>query len=113
VLGEGSTANLHGFCAKLVAAGLKLNAAQTGLYDGGNADALTTIIAELDALKKDAPADVRSALDDMRSAFQSAQQMLAHNNVTQASSEFAKIGPRLDEDDTVISRYTASKCALS
>ena len=110
LLGGGSTTGLTGFCAKLVAAGLKLNAAQTALYDGGSPGALTTIINDLNDLEKGAPTDIQAALQDMQSAFQSAQQVMVRN-VTPSSAEFAKVGPRLEKDDTLISDYTASKCA--
>jgi hypothetical protein len=113
LLGGGSTDHLTGFCARLVATGLKLNVAQTSLYDGGSASALTTIITELTELENGAPADIRAALEDMRSAFQSAQQVLAHNNVTERGAELAKVGPRLEKDDKLISDYSASKCAAS
>ncbi|MCU1657398.1 MAG: hypothetical protein JWO57_2054 [Pseudonocardiales bacterium] len=99
------------YCGKLVATATKVTAAQGALYRGGSSTqgAITTLVAELKALQDGAPSDVKTALTDMISAFQTAAGVLQHPTA-QNQAQITALGTKLSADGQAISAYLTSKC---
>ena len=110
-LGSSGTKSLSPFCAKLSAAGQRIQQAQVKLYtsSGGDSAAVNALVTELDGLKDGAPAAIKAALGDLASAFQDAQTLLAHPSSAD-STQLATIGSKLASDARQISSYVTSKC---
>jgi hypothetical protein len=97
-------------CPQFADAAKKIADAQAALYDGsGGAGALDDLVAELDALKDDAPDDVDAALDDMADAFRDAAAILENPNPDN-QAELADLGEKLSEDSQKITEYITSQC---
>ncbi|KRA32771.1 MULTISPECIES: hypothetical protein [unclassified Nocardioides] len=86
---------------------------QTTLYDGkdssGDAAAVNDLVAELDALKKDAPDDVDTALTDLGEGFRSARELLAEPSEAN-SAALAALAPELAADSQTVTTWIISQC---
>lgn len=98
-------------CAKFAAAAKKITDAQTSLYTGSadGADAIDSLVAELNALKAGAPIAVRDALSRMAAAFADARELLA-NPTAENRSKIAATASKLSEDGQRITAYITSQC---
>lgn len=101
-------------CKRYADTAKKITDAQTELYgSAGGADgtrAVDSLLAQLEALEKDAPADVKAALVEMRGAFEKAQRMMAHPSQEDAAA-LSALGPQLSKDSQKITAYVVSQCA--
>lgn len=99
------------YCAKLIRASERLTSAQSDLYGGGTGSraALRKIVAELNGLRDGAPSQIKAALTDMASAFESAER-LVQDPASAASAQLAEVAKRLSGDGKKISAYATSKC---
>jgi hypothetical protein len=98
-------------CKRYAGIAQEIATAETKLYSAGSGadDALSSLVAELQKLKDGAPADVRSALDDLSSAFATARSELAAP--TQAGTAKLKaLATRLSADGQKITAYIVSTC---
>lgn len=97
-------------CAKFADTAKKITDAQTALYSGkGASEAIDTLVAELDALKEDAPEKVKTALSDMSDAFRSAEEILA-KPTQENQAALAELAPKLAADGQTISAYILDEC---
>lgn len=97
-------------CAKFADASTKIAEAQTELYSGSNAAAsIETLVAELDALKADAPDDVDEALTEMGEAFRTAAEIL-DDPTPENQAELAALAPKLSEASQKITEYVVDHC---
>ncbi|WP_182376436.1 hypothetical protein [Nocardioides sp. WS12] len=91
----------------------RITDAQTALYDGkdspADAEAVDTLVAELDALKDDAPDDVDTALTDLGEGFRSAQELLADPSAADGAA-LAELAPGLSEDSQTVTTWILSQC---
>jgi thymidine phosphorylase len=85
--------------------------AQSDLYagTGGTAEAIDTLVVELEALKEGAPADVQTALTDMIAGFRDAEELLEDPS-PKNQSKLAELAPKLAEDSQTITEYVTSEC---
>lgn len=106
-----STKSVTPYCAKLRAAGLRIQQAQVQIYtsSNGKSAAVDALVSELNALKAGAPASIKAALTELGTAFRSAQSLLAHPSSANGA-KLAQIGSKLASDAQQISAYVASKC---
>ena len=100
-------------CDRFADTAQRITDAQTALYDGkdspDDATAVDALVEELDALKQDAPADVRTALSDLGEGFRSAQQLLA--DPTEANrAALAELTPQLSEDGRTVTGWIVEQC---
>jgi hypothetical protein len=100
-------------CARYADTAQRITEAQTALYDGedapGDVVVVNTLVEELDALKQDAPSDVRTALTGLGEGFRSAQQLLA--DPTEANrAALAELTPRLSEDGQTVTGWIVEQC---
>jgi hypothetical protein len=111
IVGLGSTANLSAYCRRLIAAGTRLNEAQTSLFrpGGTSSAAITTITTELAALQSGAPASIKSTLVQLGTDFQHAEPMLAHQTAQNAAT-LAALGARISAEGAKIGAYVTSAC---
>jgi hypothetical protein len=106
-----SSGHLSEYCSKLVAAAAKINSAQAALYGGGSgsAHAVQELVAQLQALKAGAPAQIGGALDDMITGYQTAQSLLA-NPTSANKAQLVALAPKLSADAQQIDTYAVSSC---
>jgi hypothetical protein len=100
-------------CPKFKAAATRIADAQSKLYVSGPqaAAAAHALETELTALKKEAPSDVDTAIDDLISAFRSASDLISDPSPSAAEAEqLRKLGPRLSADSQKITQYVTSTC---
>ncbi len=97
-------------CKEFESTAKKIVEAQQKLYSGSDAkDALDALVAEFDELKKDAPDDVKKALDQMSDAFRTAQEILT-NPTEENQSKLAEVAPKIQSAGAAITAYVTSKC---
>lgn len=97
-------------CDEFQEAADRVTQAQADLYGGtGGAEAIDTLIAELEALKEDAPDNVRAALTDMATAFRDAAELL-ENPTPENEDELTKLAPQLEAASRTITDYVTSEC---
>ncbi len=97
-------------CEKFEDTAKKITDAQASLYSGtGDTEAIDTLEAELSALKDGAPADVRTALTDLSTAFRDAEQIL-EKPTPENTSKLADVAQKLSDDGQKITAYIASEC---
>ncbi len=97
-------------CANFQAAASKIAAAEAKLYSANSGVAtLDALAAELGKLKDGAPSDVKAAIDDLVSAFRSAEAVLK-NPTAQGQAQLASLGQKLSADGQKITAYVTSKC---
>lgn len=97
-------------CANFQAAASKIAAAEAKLYgSSGSVATLDALSTELNKLKDGAPSDVQSALDDLISAFRSAETIIK-NPTAQGQAQLASLGQKLSADGQKIAAYVTSKC---
>lgn len=88
----------------------KISDAQAALYTGtGDPETIETLVAELDALKDGAPADIQDALTDMGAAFRAAAEIL-ENPTRKKKAELEDLAPKLSQDGQKITDYILSEC---
>lgn len=88
----------------------RVTQAQADLYAGtGGADAIDTLVAELEVLKEDAPHDVQAALTNMATAFRDAAALL-ENPTPKMQDELAELAPQLEAASRTITNYVTSEC---
>lgn len=91
----------------------RITDAQTALYDGKDspedATAVDALVTELDALKKDAPDDVDTALTDLGEGFRSARELLADPSEADGAA-LAELAPGLSEDSQTVTAWILSEC---
>jgi len=100
-------------CDKYNDTAQKIVEAQQELFagSGGSTEALDSLHAEMDALKKGAPSDVKDAIDELDEAFAKVQEIIANpSSATEAQQELAAMGPKLSADGQTITTYIVSKC---
>lgn len=100
-------------CDRFADTAQRITDAQTALYDGkdspDDAAAVGTLVEELDALKQDAPADVRTALTDLGEGFRSAQRLLAEP--TEANrTQLAALTSALAVDGQTVTGWIVEQC---
>ncbi|MCW2787380.1 MAG: hypothetical protein JWP74_3897 [Marmoricola sp.] len=99
-------------CAKFANTAEQMSAAAQKAFTG-SADSLTAglkaLDAEFNALKQGAPADVKSAIDDLTSAFSQIAKIRANPTAANASN-LQKLSARLPTDDQKIAAYITTKC---
>jgi len=86
--------------------------AQTKIFSGTEAEvaaAADALDAQLEALKKGAPDDVKAALSDLSAAFDDVVE-LRKNPSSDAQTRLAALGAKLSEDGQKIAAYVISKC---
>lgn len=121
--GDGSTADpspepsdITVSCDRFDETAQRITEAQVAIYDGkDSADdlaAVDALVAELDALKTDAPEEVRTALTDLGSAFREAQRLLdgATAGDQAGLNELAGLAPALAEDSQVVTAWILDQC---
>lgn len=97
-------------CDRFADTARAISDAQAALYSGsGDTSALDTLDEELAALGKDAPADVRAALDRMGSAFHDAETFLA-DPTSANKAALAALAPKLAADSQKITAYITAEC---
>jgi hypothetical protein len=97
-------------CAKYADTAKRITDAQTALYaDTGSTEAIDNLVAELTALKDEAPADIQTALTDMEAAFRDAQEILKHPT-PENKARLADLSPKLSDDGQKITAYITSEC---
>lgn len=88
----------------------KIVDAQASLYTAaGDPEAIDDLVAELDALKEGAPEDVRTALDDMGTAFRDAAELL-EEPTAQSRAELVALAPGLSDAGRTITEYVQEQC---
>ena len=88
----------------------RVTQAQAELYAGtGGADAIDTLVAELEALEEGAPDDVQAALTDMATAFRDAAALL-ENPTPKMQDELAELAPQLETASRTITDYVTTEC---
>lgn len=100
-------------CDRFADTAQRITDAQTALYDGkdspDDAAAVGALVEELDALKQDAPADVRTALTDLGEGFRSAQRLLAEP--TEANrTQLAALTSALAVDGQTVTGWIVEQC---
>lgn len=100
-------------CDRFADTAQRITDAQAALYDGkdgpADAEAVDALVTELDALKEDAPEEVRTALTDLGTGFRSAQRLLA--DPTDANrAELVALTPALAEDGQTVTSWIADEC---
>lgn len=100
-------------CDRFAETARRITDAQTALYDGkdspDDAAAVDALVEELDALRPEAPPDVRTALTDLGEGFRSAQQLLA--DPTEANrATLAELTPQLSEDGRTVTGWIIDQC---
>ncbi|GAA3652058.1 hypothetical protein GCM10022237_09880 [Nocardioides ginsengisoli] len=104
--------SLH--CAKYADTAQRITDAQKALYDGhdspGDATAVDDLVAALEAVKKEAPAQVDAAVTDLEDGFRSAQRLLRSGDPAD-SADLDLIAVQLAEDSQVVTTWIAGQCA--
>ena len=104
--------SLH--CAKYAGTAQRITDAQKALYDGQDSPADATaghdLVAELDALKREPPDQVDTAVDDLKDAFRSAQRLLRTGDRTD-SADLALLTTQLADDSQIVTTWIAGQCA--
>jgi hypothetical protein len=98
-------------CDKYRDTSQKILEAQQELFagSGGSTEALDALKAQMNALKKGAPSDVKAAVDELNEAFEKVQEII-DNPSSDAQQELATMGPKLSADGEKISTYIVSQC---
>jgi hypothetical protein len=100
-------------CARFADTAQRIADAQTALYDGKESPdddaAVDALTKELDALKQDAPSDVRTALTDLDEGFRSAQRLLADPTETNRAA-LAELTAQLSEDGQTVTGWIVDQC---
>jgi hypothetical protein len=96
-------------CERLTGISNRLANAQRDLYTRGSA-ALPQLVGELQSLQAGAPTDVRQSLAKLVTAFQRAQQALAHPGSKNAHKELARMASVVSTDGKNVSDYATAQC---
>lgn len=100
-------------CDRYADTAQRITDAQTALYDGkdspDDAAAVDALVAELDALKDEAPDDVDSALTDLGEGFRSAEELLAAPDAADGAA-LAELAPALAEDGQAVTAWILDEC---
>ncbi|WP_408895423.1 hypothetical protein ACJ5H2_11005 [Nocardioides sp. R1-1] len=100
-------------CDQFADTAQRISDAQVALYDGkassDDAAAVDALVAELEALEEDAPADVRTALSDLGAGFRSVQEALERPSA-EASAELVELAPALAEDSQAVTTWIVEEC---
>lgn len=99
------------YCEQLTATSHRLASAEQDLFTGGakSQAALARIVGELQGLQRDAPREIRSALDRLGTAFQRAEQAIQHP-AEQGREQLDEVAAVLAADGKTVSDYVTSKC---
>ena len=99
------------YCQQLSATSERLASAQQDLYQvgAGSKAALNQIVGELQGLQTSAPADIRTALSELVTAFQQADDAL-RQPTKRAQRQLAQAAKVLAADGKKLTDYVASKC---
>lgn len=103
-------------CDRYADTAQRITDAQTALYDGkdspDDATAVDALVAELDALKEEAPDDVDTALTDLGAGFRSAQELLASPSATGGAdgAELTTLATALAEDSQTVTAWILEQC---
>lgn len=100
-------------CERYADTAQRITDAQTALYDGrdspDDAAAVDDLVAELDALKDEAPDDVDTALTDLGAGFRSAEELLASPEGNDAA-ELAPVASSLAEAGETVTAWILEQC---
>ncbi len=103
-------------CDEFEGAAKKIAGAQAELYAGlasgsspGPNRSVEPLIAELDALKQDAPADVKDALTGLGEGFRAVEQLL-ENPTSANQAELSALAEDLSADGQKVTAYITSQC---
>lgn len=103
------TAHASAACRSLVRAASRLASAQASVYTSGGAQALQALQRELRGLEAGAPANVRTALDELVSGFATARQVFTHPTA-QNKARLTALQAKLAADARIVSSYVVQKC---
>jgi hypothetical protein len=103
------TAHATAFCRSLARAATRIASAEASVYTSGGAQTLQALQRELRGLEAGAPANVRSALEELATGFATAQQVVAHPTA-QNKARLAALQAKLAADARVVSTYVVQKC---
>lgn len=97
-------------CAEFSGTAQKIADAQRDIYTrSGSADAVDDLAAELEGLKDGAPAEVKTAVDDLVDGFRTAAGLMDKQTAA-AQAELARLAPQLSEAGRTITTYVVDKC---
>lgn len=100
-------------CDRYADTAQRITEAQTALYDGKDSPddegAVDDLVAELDALKDEAPDDVDTALTDLGAGFRSAEELLASPGATDGT-ELTEVASSLAEDSETVTTWILDQC---
>jgi hypothetical protein len=98
-------------CAKYSETAQKIVAAEQELFagSGGTSDAFDALKSQLDGLKDGAPASVKAAVDELKTAFEKVEE-LVKNPDSDAQASLASMGAQLSKDGQTITAYIVSQC---
>lgn len=97
-------------CTEFQDAAAGIAKAQADLYDPAGAEgAIDALVRELDALKDDAPADIRAALDDLAEGFRAAAELLADPSAADQKA-LADLTTDLSAAGQKVTAYIVERC---
>lgn len=100
-------------CERYADTAQRITDAQTALYDGKDSpddtEAVNELVAELDALKDEAPDDVDTALTDLGAGFRSAKELLEEPDGTDGA-ELTEVASSLAEDSQTVTAWILDQC---